>query len=432
MSRKRWRGVYSQERKKSERLYRGREMWIKIMETAHRLIGNPGYFTFEKRIFNFVILLGICMTAFGTIMDVFYQVNILIDLAFIGCWILTYYLSRFKNCFNAVSIISMGIFVFVFFPYNWIASGGSRGILPYYSVLFIAIVCIIFKGCFRVAMVLSVLAVVLLLIRHDASSIGTFSNTFLVNMNLFDLSVHLCVILAAMSILIIVYSNTYMKEKARSEAYARAIEEQYQQQIYYMENLEQLIYKLKSERHDFNNHLGVIYGLLSGGETDKAGGYVMQLVKTAEEYQSIVSIPYSMLRAMLNYKLSAAREGKIELRLNINLPDKLRLNEFDLAVILGNLLDNAAEACAKVTEGSRYIGLNILYKPDYLIIQVENPVNQDAVLKDGKSRTTKSDAENHGFGLNNVEYLVAKYYGLMKTESKEGVFEVNIALLAGN
>ena len=100
-----------------------------------------------------------------------------------------------------------------------------------------------------------------------------------------------------------------MKEKARSEDYARTIDAQYRQQLYYMENLEELIYKLKSERHDFNNHLGVIFGLLENGETDKVKAYASGLIRAAEKYRSIVNIPYSMLRAMLNIAYLVSRHN---------------------------------------------------------------------------------------------------------------------------
>lgn len=395
-----------------------------------RLIGDAEHFTFEERIFNFVILLGIVMTAFGTIMDVYYRVDIFIDLLFVGCWILTYHISRVRGFFNVVSVVSIGVFVFAFFPYNWIVSGGSNSVLPNYAIVFIAIVCIVLSGNFRMVMVLSMVTVELLLFCRDAYYIRSFEAGYDKYMNLLGQPIHLFVIMVAMAVLIIVYSNTYMREKARSEAYARTIEEHYHQQLYYMENLEELIYTLKSERHDFNNHLGVIYGLLEGGETDKARGYVTQLVKTAEEYQNIANIPYSMVRAILNYKLSVARDSGIELGLNISVPAGLKLNEFDLTVILGNLLDNAMEACSTINENSRYIGLSILYKPDYVIIQVENPVNRESVFLDENNRTTKPDAENHGFGLSNIEYLVNKHNGLIKIELENGAFKVNIALLA--
>jgi len=278
-------------------------------------------------------------------------------------------------------------------------------------------------------MVLSMLAVELLLICMDARNADMLNAIGYQNMNRWDLSIHLCVIMVAMAVLIIVYSNTYMNEKARSEKYARTIEEHYQQQFYYMENLEALIYKLKAERHDFNNHLGVIYGLLEGRETDKAGDYTRKLVNAAEEFQNMVYIPYPILRAMLNYKLSSAKEANISLKLNVHIPGELKINEFDVTVILGNLLDNAMEACAAMEEEGRYIDLSILYKPDYLVVRIENPRGEEPVLPEGKIGTTKKDIDNHGFGLKNIEYLVNKHHGLIKIQRENGIFKVNIAIL---
>jgi sensor histidine kinase regulating citrate/malate metabolism len=107
----------------------------------------------------------------------------------------------------------------------------------------------------------------------------------------------------------------------------------------------------------------------------------------------------------------------------------LQLNEFDMTVILGNLLDNAVEACTRMDEANRYIDLNITYKPDYLVIQIENPMGREPVLKNGAYRTTKPDFDNHGFGLDHIAYLVSRHNGLMKIEPDGGVFKVSIALM---
>jgi sensor histidine kinase YesM len=389
------------------------------------LIGDENSFSFEQRIFNFVILLSICMAAFGTLLDIYYGVGIWVDLMFTGCWILTYYYSRFQGRFAIVSRISIGIFIFAYFPYYWMSSGGISGTFPGFAVIFIAILCIILKDKFRIAMTVSMLAVTVLLILGDIHSHGSPKN----DMDLIFSGVQILFIMAAMAILTLFYSSIHMKEKARNEAYARAIEEHYRQQLYYMKNLEEVTDRLKSERHDFNHHLGVVYGLLESGDSDKAGEYASRLVKTAGEYQNLVNIPCPMVRAMLNYKLSAAKEKSIRLNLNVGIPEGLALPECDLTVILGNLLDNAVESCMTVGEGDRYIGFTLLYKPDYLIIQTENPVKEASEVQHGRHRTTKPDAENHGYGLRNMEYLAQKHNGFMKTSRENGVFKVDVALL---
>ncbi len=391
-----------------------------------KILGDSAVFSFDIRLFHVASLMGAVMTMSGILIDLTNGAIYMVDIIFAGCWIVSYYLSRFKGLFNVASIASVAILVFAFMPYLWLYSNdGIAGPAPYYSVLFIAVICIVLKGYQRLLSIISVMIVQQLLILHDVGSYKALFETVI-----FRISAHLVLMTVAMAVLIIIYTNTYRKERARSTAYAKTIEEQYRQQLYYMETLEALIYKLKSERHDFNNHLGVIYGLLETGETDKAMAYGVQLIKAAEEYRSIVNLPYSMIRAMLNYKLSAAEEAGIALRLDIRLPDGLPLNESDITVILGNLLDNAIEACKNVPEEKRYIGLVLTYKPDYLVIQIENPTSTNLPLKDGAYRTTKPDFEDHGFGLSNISYLVRRHNGLMKIEPEAGTFKVSIALLA--
>lgn len=388
------------------------------------IVGDTAHFSFENRVFNFTILLGTAMSAASILINLYFGNSFVIDLLFAGCWVVSYYLSRFQGWFKVVSVVSIGILVFAFVPYAWISSSGSAGAVPYYSIIFVAVICIVLKGYLRLLMVLSTLLVLHLLILYDMGSIkAVFQAAFL------KTSLPLTLMTAVMALLIILYSNTYTKEKERSEDYAKTIEEQYREQSYYMENLEELIYKLKAERHDFNNHLGVIYGLLQNGDADKAMDYGAQLIRTAEKYRNIADIPYTMLRAMLNYKLSGAREEEIKLRLNINVPGGLPLSEFDMTVILGNLLDNAVEACKNVDEDKRYISLVITYKPDYLVIQIENPMGGSPALKNGVYQTTNPDFHNHGFGLSNIAYLVSRHNGLMKIEPDNSVFRVNIALL---
>jgi len=396
-----------------------------MRELGKRLIGDENRFTFKHRIFNFVILMSICMATFGALLDIYYRTGIVIDLMFTGCWILTYYFSRFHAHFDIVSKVSIGIFIFAYFPYYWMSSGGISGTFPGFAVIFIAILCIILKDKFRIAMTVSMLAVTVLLVCEDVYHYGSPENI----MNLILSGAQILFVMVAMAILTVFYSGIHMQEKARSEAYARAIEEHYRQQLYYMKNLEELTDRLKSERHDFNHHLGVIYGLLESGDSDKAGEYASQLVTTAGEYHNLVNVPYPMVRAMLNYKLSAAKDKNIRLKLHVGIPEGLALPEFDLTVILGNLLDNAVEACMTVGEGDRYIGLNMLYKPDYLIIQTENPVNEASEPQHGSRKTTKSDTENHGYGLRNIEFLAHKHNGFMKTARENGVFNVDVAIL---
>lgn len=389
-----------------------------------KLLGDPIRFSLENRVFNFIALLAAGMTAFVALFNLIFGWLLIWDLAFTGYWLAMYVLARFRGHFARTSTVTVGVLVFAFLPYIWLSSSGSESAIPFYSLVFAAAIGIVVRGRKRLFFTISMVVVIEGLMIHEAGSVAAALQVPYISRSL-----SLFVMLGGLSLLILVFSNTYVREKERNDAYAKTIEEQVRQQLYYMENLDEVIDKLKSDRHDFNNHLGVLYGLLENGEPDQARAYAKELIQRADAYRNVINIPYPMLRAMLNYKLSGAEAAGIDLRLDIRLPEGLALNEIDTTVILGNLLDNAMEACARVKEGNKYLRMELAYKPDYLVIQMENPMEGEGLAGGGVYQTSKPDQENHGFGLKNISDLVDRHHGLMKIVPEAGVFAVQIALL---
>lgn len=96
---------------------------------------------------------------------------------------------------------------------------------------------------------------------------------------------------------------------------------------------------------------------------------------------------------------------------------------------MGNLLDNAIEACEKASENSRLIRVDIYTKMNNLIIKVANSKPSQNPLEEkinNKGFTTKTETENHGFRLTNIKQTVEKYRGIIKIEDKSDIFTLNI------
>lgn len=393
-------------------------------EFRDKLLGDPVTFTLENRVFNFITLLAACMTSFVVVLNLIFGWLLAWDILFTVYWLSMYVSARFFGFFKRSALATVAVLVFAFLPYIWLSSSGSESAIPFYTVVFVAAIGVVVKGRKRLFFTLAMMVVIGGLMTHEAGSV-----VHVLQVPYISRMASLFAMISGMAVLILVVSNTYVGEKERSDAYAKTIEEQVEQQLYYMENLDEVIFKLKSERHDFNNHLGVIYGLLENGESSQAAAYAKELVKRDEKVRNIVNLPYPMLRAMLNYKLSGAQEAGIDLRLSVRVPKGLGLNEIDTTVIVGNLLDNAMEACGQLEPDQRYLCMDMAYKPDYLVIRIENPMTGNRMEEDLVYPTSKPDHENHGFGLKNVEHLVKRHDGLMKIMPGHGVFAVQIALL---
>lgn len=207
------------------------------------------------------------------------------------------------------------------------------------------------------------------------------------------------------------------------------VEREYERQINYIHSLDEVTYKLKSQRHDFNHHIGCLYGLMDQNEYEEAKTYLKELIIDMQKLNDILKIDNPVISALINYKLTIAEEKQIKIVTDINIPKQIPFEPIDISIILGNAIDNAIEACEYCDE--KFISIQMYMEKQHLFIRVENAFEASLICTEGVgTKTTKVDAENHGFGLSNIRFAVEKYAGLMKTEQKEDKFILNIALRA--
>lgn len=204
-------------------------------------------------------------------------------------------------------------------------------------------------------------------------------------------------------------------------------QKEYEHQLEYIKNMEKLTYRMKAQRHDFNQHMSCLYGLLDVDRHDEAKAYISKLIKDVREINYIAAIDNPLVAAIINFKLSIAKEKGIEIICNVNVPIKLPIDDVDLCILLGNSLDNAIEACEKVTE-KKYIILDIYTKGSYFLIKVTNSKIEEIKKIEKEIISSKEDKDNHGFGLQNIKYVLAKYDGLFNIEDSLDKFELKMAI----
>ena len=132
---------------------------------------------------------------------------------------------------------------------------------------------------------------------------------------------------------------------------------------------------------------------------------------------------------IVNLELSRATAAGVDVDSRIAVPPELPFEEIDLASVLMNLLDNAIEACAGVPAGQRSIRLGILADQGSLIVSVSNPAATAPVQAEGgRLRTTKSNADLHGYGTGIVRKIAEKYDGVADFSFDSGVFTAKVML----
>ena len=191
--------------------------------------------------------------------------------------------------------------------------------------------------------------------------------------------------------------------------------------------------EIRRTRHDMKNHLTGIYEMIKAGDNKEACAYIERMLKeginVAEE--DISRSGNIIIDSLINHKYLVAKQNGIEFDATVFVPASLAFRSDHLVIILGNLLENALEACYKVEPGKRFIKVEVTYEKGVLNICIKNScISEKRRGSDGAYFTTKEDKENHGIGLSSVEKAVKYYDGEVMIKDNLDTFTV-VAILYG-
>lgn len=131
-----------------------------------------------------------------------------------------------------------------------------------------------------------------------------------------------------------------------------------------------------------------------------------------------------MTDAILNSKISLMKSMQIEVEAQAQVPASLSVPDTDLCIIIGNLLDNAMEACSKLDPENRFVHIYIHVKGAILYMSFTNFPNKKQRNIENQFLSSKGVA--HGLGLVRVDSLVAKNGGYLTRTSEDGGYTTEV------
>lgn len=210
----------------------------------------------------------------------------------------------------------------------------------------------------------------------------------------------------------------------------RLLEEQNEAYLNQFELLEASELAVRRIKHDWRNHISVLYALIDQEDASKSKEYIKEILQDFESESSYVQSGNLEIDSVLNLKLKEAEVKGIEVDVEIAVPEKLGMSAYDLTVILGNILDNAIEATEKAAE-PRKISIRLKYVSGRLMLAVSNPFTGKLIKRNNTFETTKADKKTHGFGLKLVQNTIDKYDGEMSVTICDNRFEITILMFVG-
>ena len=237
--------------------------------------------------------------------------------------------------------------------------------------------------------------------------------------------ISLVCILASNVILIYLYDSISEMFRERTQAAIVSREKEYYHEQ--AEMLKRRDEEMKQFRHDMKNRMAVIQEMLLKKQYDSVLEYTKQAAGKADGKEMYSTTGNIAIDSVINYKLARAGEKGIEVKADVVIPENIAVDEDDMVVILGNILDNATEAAERLEE-NKYISIDLEYDKGSLMIHAENSYDSFVNLVNGKFVTRKEDTCLHGIGLQSVDAVVKKYDGLLEAEYDEERFAVDILL----
>lgn len=196
----------------------------------------------------------------------------------------------------------------------------------------------------------------------------------------------------------------------------------------YSTDINKIIQDYRILKHDFIQHICCIDGLIKTKNYNKLQKYIDAYKKEQSSINEILFTDNVEISALLNYKLTVARKSNISIKTNIEIPEGIKFNNIVLITLLGNLIDNSIEACARLENTEKFIFIVIIYINKKLFIKIENPIEDQIEEVDGRYKTSKDDKKNHGLGLISVKNIVEKYKGELNIEQNHYKFTVKVII----
>lgn len=177
--------------------------------------------------------------------------------------------------------------------------------------------------------------------------------------------------------------------------------------------------------HDFHHHLQAILGIAEQAGDQKAQEYVQDLLEVSYRDVRLCNSGNDIIDAVINCSAVEASRSHIDFHYEVELSSSLsQISPIDLCAVLGNQVENALDACKKISEAKkRFVQVSIHQNKNFVVIQVTNSTWRNPFTSDGRLVTDKDHPEFHGLGLKSIQDTVDKYNGYLTNSYEDHTFQ---------
>lgn len=184
----------------------------------------------------------------------------------------------------------------------------------------------------------------------------------------------------------------------------------------------------RKARHDLRQHLAVVQSYMERDDKTGLAEYIRVYRDRLPPDMTEYFCGNDVVNAIISYYAAQAREFGIVFTAKTAYPKDCPVCDTDISVLLGNLLENAVEACKREPGNGKFIKLRIRQKGEAtLLILVDNTCASAVSFEGGTPLSSKR--EGAGIGVASVREIAARYHGAAQFEQRENVFYASVRLM---
>ena len=165
--------------------------------------------------------------------------------------------------------------------------------------------------------------------------------------------------------------------------------------------------------------------MVARGEEKSALDFLDAAQRRLDEQAPVHWCRPPVLDAVLSSYFDQAQRQSIRVDARISLPERLPVDEGELAIVFANALENAIHACMALPPEQRELHFQAIGHPG-LMFELTNPCRGPVRFSD--QGLPLPDREGHGFGTQSIASFCEKYGALCAYEAKDGWFSLRVIL----
>lgn len=180
--------------------------------------------------------------------------------------------------------------------------------------------------------------------------------------------------------------------------------------------------------HDFKNHLLVLDGFAHSKDFEQYESYMREIQRPFRQKPAERKIGHDIMDLILNHKVWEAEQQQIRVSCKVfgYMDYKPEISDEEACSLIGNLWDNAIEACQRFSKEESWIDFQMHIRPGKFIIEISNPYQEIWMGSGGELKTMKKDKKTHGIGVRVIQDITERYHGYFNYIVEDHVFRVEI------